>query len=242
MRIALTGLLCTLGCGDAGTADEAADEATDEPCIPNQSIPCTCTEGVNGAQVCNADGTGFGPCGCDGGEAGTETDGDGDTVDESTGDGDTWDGESVPSWSNHIVPLLYDSCGAGINGCHSREAYAAAADSDCRGWLTLEDEPLGSEFYAGPDLGQPTGCPDMPLHDRLITLAPWQCAADSRYVTPGSADASYVWQKIQGQNLCEVSPGVLSEPMPPPDSGIELTEMEKLMIEAWILGGAPNDN
>jgi hypothetical protein len=61
-------------------------------------------------------------------------------------------------------------------------------------------------------------------------------------VTAGSTDASYMWQKIQGQNLCEVSPGVLSKQMPPPDSGIELTEMEEMMIEAWILAGAPNDN
>jgi hypothetical protein len=232
MRAVLLGFACLVACTDDGTA---GDEAADGPCVPNQSVPCTCTDGGNGAQICEQDGSAFGPCEC----AGTDDDLDGDT----TGDGDTgWDGESTPSWSQHIVPLLYQSCGAGINGCHSREAYAAAVDSDCRGWLTLEDEALGAEFYAGADIGQPTGCSDMMLHDRLVTLAPWQCAADSRYVTPGSAEASYVWQKIQGQNLCEVSPGVLSKAMPPPDSGIVLSEMDEQMIEAWILAGAPNDN
>lgn len=244
IRVALLGFACLVGCTDDGTA---GDEAADGPCVPNQAVACTCTDGGNGAQVCTPDGSGFGECECDSTE-GDSTEGDstdGDSTDgDSTGEGDStgWDGESLPSWSEHIVPLLYDSCGAGINGCHSREAYAAAVESDCRGWLALEDVPLGAEFYAGADLGQPTGCSDMMLHDRLITLAPWQCAADSRYVTAGSTEASYVWQKIQGQNLCEVSPGVISKPMPPPDSGIVLTETEKLMIEAWILGGAPNDN
>ncbi len=249
----LFGLAGLVGCTDEGAGD---DETADGPCVPNQAVACTCPDGGMGAQVCSADGSGFGACVCDGSDdsgsdgSGSESAGSDSSGSDSSTAGETetetgttgWDGESVPSWSTQIVPLFTDSCGAGINGCHSREAYAAAVDSDCRGWLSLEDVPLGSEYYAGAELGQPTGCPDISLHDRLTTLAPWQCAADSSYVMPGSSEASYVWQKILGQNLCEVSPGVLSEPMPPPDSGIVLSEIDKQMIEAWILAGAPNDN
>jgi hypothetical protein len=206
-----------------------------------------CTAGGNGAQTCEPDGSGFGECTCESGDGdGDPTtgdgDGDGDPTGDGDGDGDGWDGVSVPSWSMHIVPFFYASCGAGTDGCHSRTAYAASSGSDCRGWLSLEDQPLGSVFYGGPTDGQPTGCPDMLLSERLDELAPWQCAADSAYVAPNDLAGSYIWQKIQGTNLCEVAPGMPSSPMPPPASMLVLTDMQKDMIEAWILAGAPYDN
>jgi hypothetical protein len=191
------------------------------------------------------------------GETGITGDGDGDSAESnsnSNGDGDgdgdpgdgdgdgcnpVWDGESLPSWSCHIVPFFYQSCGAGVNGCHSREAFAAASGSDCRGWLSLEDVPLGAEIYAPPEsAGTPTGCPDMPLYDRLLTLAPWQCDASSRYVD--TVDNSYILMKMKGEGLCPLQNGP-SDQMPPPDSMITITQMQIDMIEAWIAGGAPID-
>ena len=250
-----------LACIEDGAAEDVGTESGEEPCVPGQSVACVCGDGQSGAQVCEPDGSGFGECSCAGGDGDGDTtsgDGDGDTTsgdgdgDTTSGDGDTtsgdgdgdpgeWDGESLPSWENHVVPFFYETCGAGLMGCHRREAYGAAVDSDCRGWLSLEDVPLGSVFYSGPDEGQPTECPDTPLYDRLM-MAPWQCAPDTAYVTPGDLQASYLWRKIQGQGLCDLAPNEPSSPMPPPDSGIVISDMDKAMIEAWILGGAPNDN
>jgi hypothetical protein len=247
----------------SGCADDGGTADGDGTCVPGMSEACTCDGGQMGAQVCEPDGTGFGECSCNGGETGDgngdgdgdpttgDGDGDGDPTtgdgdgDPTTGDGDgddcnpVWDGESLPSWSCHIVPFFYQSCGAGVNGCHSREAFAATANQDCRGWLSLEDVPLGSEIYAPPEnAGTPTGCPDMPLHDRLLTLAPWQCDASSRYVD--TAANSYILDKMKGQNLCP-NGNMPSSVMPPPDSMIVITQMDIDMIEAWIEAGAPID-
>jgi hypothetical protein len=254
IRLVLLTGFCTvmasapLACTDDTNSDGELGTDGEAECVPGQSVACSCTDGSNGAQICEPDGSGFGVCSCagdgdgDGGDGDPgDGDGDGDPGD-GDGDPDEWDGVSAPSWSKHIVPFFYDSCGAGIDGCHSREAYAAAVDSDCRGWLSLEDVALGSVFYAGDTQGQLTGCPDIPLYERITTLAPWQCAADSDYVAPGNLAQSYLWSKIQNQDLCELSPGMPSKPMPPLASGIVLTDMQKQMIEAWILAGAPNDN
>ena len=249
-------------CTEDGNADG------DEACVPGMTEACTCEGGEMGARTCEPDGVGFGECSCSGGETGGDGDpgdgdpgdgdpGDGDPGDgdPSTGDGDgdpetgdgdgdgdcnpVWDGESLPSWSCQIVPFFYQSCGAGVNGCHSREAYAAASGSECRGWLSLEDVPLGAEIYAPPEsAGTPTGCPDMPLYDRLLTLAPWQCDASSRYVD--QVDNSYILMKMKGEGLCPLQDG-LSSVMPPPESMITITQMQIDMIEAWIEAGAPVD-
>jgi hypothetical protein len=238
----LCAFLIPLACTDDGGATDAGTEGEGE-CVPGQSVACSCDEGGGtGAMTCEPDGSGFGVCMCTFGDGdGDPTTGDGDG-EPGDGDGDEWDGVSVPSWSMHIVPFLYSSCGAGVDGCHSRTAYHAAVDSDCRGWLSLEDAPLGAAYYGGDNDGQPTGCPDMLLSERLSQLAPWQCAPDSAYVVPNDLAGSYIWDKIQGTNLCDLSPGMPSDQMPPPETMIVLTDMQKDMIEAWILGGAPYDN
>jgi hypothetical protein len=255
-RLRLTGLcavmaLTPLACTDDTTSSGELGTDGETECIPGQSVACTCNDGSSGAQICEPDSSGYGVCSCDGdstapgdGDPGDGDPGDGDPGDGDPGDGDPeeWDGVGAPSWSKHIVPFFYDSCGAGVDSCHSRQAYAAAVDSDCRGWLSLEDVALGSVYYAGDNAGNPTGCPDIALYERITTLAPWQCAPDSDYVTPGNLAQSYIWNKIQDQDLCELSPGMPSAPMPPPTSMIVLTDMQKQMIEAWILAGAPNDN
>ena len=53
-------------------------------------------------------------------------------------------------------------------------ALRQVADECCRGWLALEDAPIGAQIYGGVNDGQPTGCPDMPLYERVTQLASWE--------------------------------------------------------------------
>src|SRR6185503_19973191 len=110
---------------------------------------------------------------------------------------------AVPSWTNDIVPIFYASCGAETAGCHSREAYNTILDRGCLSWVSFEDVPLGAEIYAGGNPGMPTGCPDLPLYERIIDRSSWQCGAwngapTKVIVKPGSPDESYLMQKIMG--------------------------------------------
>lgn len=57
-------------------------------CVPGMSIDCTCPNGAMGAQVCNADGSSYGPCECTGGDTGTGTT-DGTSGTSGNGDGST---------------------------------------------------------------------------------------------------------------------------------------------------------
>src|SRR5262245_48209119 len=77
---------------------------------------------------------------------------------------------AIPMFETDIVPIFEKSCGAKDNACHSRVAYGADKDLNCGGWLSLENAAIGSQIYAGPDIGQSTGCPDMPLYERLTQL------------------------------------------------------------------------
>lgn len=146
-----------------------------------------------------------------------------------------------PTFESDIVPIIETSCGAGDNACHSRVAYGANVNEDCRGWLSLENVPLGSEFYAGPDEGQPTGCPDMPLYERLTTLNAWQCEAfDPRmlYVRPCFPDESYLLRKTNGGPYCRNAMGEVTQPMP---IGAALDPASIALISEWIAIGAPRD-
>jgi hypothetical protein len=262
-RWAIVGLL--VGC----TADNVAsnDDTSDDPCVPGQSIACECDDGNAGAQVCEPDGVGYDECLCEGAddddgdpsatgagddgdddsEGGSADDDDGDptgdpttdpTIDPSDDGSDS--GSGVPDFNNDIVPIFYSACGAGSTLCHARNAYFPAADQGCRGWLSLEDEPLGSSFddldpeTMMPSEG-PVNCPDKGLHDRLLLLAPWECGADARYIVPGSLDESYIWRKLTDATVCGDF-----RVMPPPEEGFEMTPEQVDVLEAWILAGAPS--
>jgi hypothetical protein len=227
--------------------------------VPGKSRACECDDGSPGAQVCEPDGMGYPACTCVGsegdesGEGGTSgastsasttgsassasgTDGPDDSATTQPADS-TAEGGGPPTFSGTIVPIFYDSCGANDAGCHSRNAYAATADQDCRGWLALEDEALGSQIYAPEDVaGTPTGCPDMPLYDRLMQLAPWQCDPSSQYVAPSSLESSYLYQKMIDGTLCGDF-----DPMPPSGTTYTVTAEQIDAIAAWIMAGAPND-
>lgn len=145
-----------------------------------------------------------------------------------------------PRFETDIVPILNASCGTANNACHSRVAYGANSTEDCRGWLSLEDAAIGAEFYAGANAGDPTGCADQPLYERL-TVTPlanaWECGAPASsgdlvpYVVPGDPDGSYLYRKIAGGPYC----GSPSDPMPP-TGALPAATIETIRL--WIEGGA----
>lgn len=151
--------------------------------------------------------------------------------------GPVWDGGAV-SLATHIVPLFERSCGTTNAGCHVKEAYFATSDKACRGWLTLENAPLGAKGYGGAVDGKPTNCPDRTLYDRLVQLDAWQEPGGQvmKYVTPGNAAKSYLYNKMSGGPVGEASPGVASEQMPP-KAPVDATDLA--MVKKWIETGAP---
>ena len=258
-RWAIVGLL--VAC--ANEPDPGSDDASDDPCVPGQSIACECDDGSPGARVCEPDGIGFAACVCEGedddgasaevGSEGASDDApaDDDAADDSdpTDAGDTFDptdGETgsdteaaVPTFQNDIVPILYEACGAGDTLCHARNAYFAAVDQGCRGWMSFEDAPLGAVFDdLDPNTDMPsegpTGCPDLSLYDRLLQLAPWECDASSSYIEPGSLEESYMFVKLSNGITCGDF-----RLMPPPGEGYVLTQAQYDAFRDWILAGAP---
>lgn len=149
----------------------------------------------------------------------------------------SWDGGTV-SFTQHIIPLFEASCGSTKSGCHTRDAYGPSSDKACRGWLTLENESLGSKFYGGGVDGKPTGCPDRSLYARLTELDAWQEPSGTirKYVKPGDPQNSYLFNKIAGGPYGEDRPGVMSEPMP---KNASLPPTDVAMVKKWIESGAP---
>ncbi len=150
---------------------------------------------------------------------------------------------AVVNFKTQIVPIFNNSCGTGVNGCHGRDAFGANASQDCRGWLALEDAPLGASFYSGSMSGQATGCPDMSLHQRLMQLDVWQCLdTPTAYVVPGDPAASYIMHKMNGTDLCKENASSISDQMPPPNQAgatpFTLSPADKALIQQWIVEGA----
>jgi hypothetical protein len=248
---AVVGLLTACPATDGGSSDDASDD----PCIPGQSLACECEDGSPGARVCEPDGVGFEACVCEGSEGtsaetGGGMDGPGGTAADSgsadggpaSGPGDSGAETSaeVPDFQRDIVPILEASCGGTNSLCHARNAYFPTVDQGCRGWVSFEDALLGSSF---DDLdpgtnGPPEGavdCPDRTLHQRLLELAPWECDASWRYVEPGSLEGSYIYRKLTEGTLCGDF-----RVMPPPGEGYNsITDEQAAILAAWILGGAP---
>jgi hypothetical protein len=237
---------------DTDSDDPQTTGVPEGPCVPGQSIACGCGGGEMGAAVCRDDGSGYGSCTCDGDPSASAGPGSSASEDSTSnaesGPADGSDGSSGDSgppeevsFDRDIKPILLVSCGGMVEACHARAAYAAAVDFGCRGWFSFEDAPLGSQIYAGPTAGEPTGCPDMPLYDRLLELNSWQCQPDGRpIVAPGDPANSYMMMKIDGIDLC-ADGEVPSSAMPPPGEPFGLPESSRAMIEAWILAGAPNN-
>jgi hypothetical protein len=156
--------------------------------------------------------------------------------------------ESAPIFETDIVPIFEKSCGTNDDMCHSRVAYGANDSFNCRGWLSLENASIGSQFYAGDQTGQSTGCPDMTLYERLM-LAAWQCGAPGNdeplapYVAPCDPEGSYLWRKMQqavdpsNVYVCfDNTKNEFFQPMPP-DS--QASQADADTVYAWIAAGAP---
>lgn len=230
---------------DGDTEAMASDDGVpDGPCVPGQTVACGCGAAM-GAAICRADGSGYDACSCD--DDSSASGGTGDTSPSTASESDSAAEGSdsgglggVPSWTNDIVPLFESSCGAQTVGCHNREAYNAEVDKGCLNWVSFEDVPLGAVFNSGPNVGQPTMCPDLPLYERIVNRSPWQCGAffndpQAVLVVPGNPEESYVIQKIMGFS-CDDG---LS--MPPPAQDIQISDAQIDVLIAWIAAGAPYD-
>lgn len=162
----------------------------------------------------------------------------GNGANSSNGSGGTVNiGGGTPMFETDIVPIMASSCGSGAKACHAQNAYAPTPSMGCRGWLSLEDKPLGSEFCDENGVCTPTPpCPDLELYRRLLDLTSWEeCNGQGiPYIKPCDPDGSYVWNKIQGSPLC--GPADQSDQMPPDEV---MDPIAKETIRVWILAGAP---
>jgi hypothetical protein len=209
----------------AACGTDTSDPPITGDCTPGETMACECSPTSMGTMTCGADST-FGVCGqC-----------------------------SIPdpdplkvNFQAQIVPIINKSCGTGVTGCHGRDAYGASLTQDCRGWLTMENVPLGAKFYSGPRNGQTTGCPDLPLYERLTQIDVWQCLTTSvAYVTPGDVSKSYIMNKLNGVNMCKESSTSPSDQMPPPQppenpNPFVISAPDKALIQKWIEEGALNN-
>ena len=144
-----------------------------------------------------------------------------------------------PSLRDDVAPIFERTCGASDSSCHGPNKYLPQADEDCRGTIALQDVALGSIYLGGFAQGEPSGCPDRSLDERLRMLDAQQCGAFDpriRYVVPCEPESSYLYRKVAGGPYCTDANGDLSRAMPllgemPPD--------ERRTLEDWILAGAP---
>ncbi len=200
------------------------DSGSPAECTPGETLACDCSATSPGTMTCGANGE-FGEC-----------------AQCAIPDPDP----GKANFKSQIVPIFDKSCGSGDAGCHARNAYFATSNMNCRGWLTFENASLGSTFDGQNGVEQ-TGCPDMPLHERLMTLAVWQCSnGTTPYVKASDPAGSYIMNKINGTNLCD--PGNIppdEQVMPPPASvqpdpqnPFVLSAADKALIQQWITEGA----
>ncbi|MBN4050176.1 hypothetical protein JYT28_00310 [Desulfobulbus sp. AH-315-M07] len=171
----------------------------------------------------------------DGGSSSSSADGVTSGSSSGTPQGVGGGADQGPFFETDIIPIFENSCGTNDDMCHTKNAFAAAADAGCIGWLSLENIPLGS---VTPN-GTPTGCPDMDLYERLM-LRSWQCDDENgaRYVVPCDPDNSYLVHKTDGGPLCNLSgPNgpMVSELMP---IGAQMDAAEAAIIRSWIANGA----
>lgn len=249
-----TGLWLSAACpapqdGIEGATDAAADNAGEDgtaACVPGQSVGCACADGSMGAQVCEDDGAGLGACVCDGSDPGGGGSGPAaDGGDDDGGGGDDGSSNVLVSFSQDVVPIFEESCGASQMGCHDAEPFNANVEADCRGWLSLTQAPTGSLHNSGPMQGQPTGCADFSLHERLLEIGAWTCSPNPNdpgagggviksFIVPFDPDNSYLLQRANFQATpCDLP--MDADPMPPVG---DISDEDLDTIELWILQGA----
>jgi hypothetical protein len=136
MRIFLLSLIASfclvvVGCGDDGSGSV---------CEPGETQECTCTDGSDGAQSCEDDGSGWGECECDGGDSDSDSDSDSDTDSDGDSDSDTdadsdsdsdsdsdtdtdsdTDSDGDEPWASHVVV-------DGVSDMHTAQAVDVNGD------------------------------------------------------------------------------------------------------------------
>lgn len=144
LSLGLLGSLA-LACGDGdGDGDGGAGS-----CVPGQQVACACPGGGDGIQVCNPDGSSFGPCSC-GDATGDESESRGESeTDAASGDGTTG-----------------GTCG---NGVEDPGECPQACPQDCMG---VDDTMDGSS--TGAD-----SCADEPIFVASVPMQPsrWESGA-----------------------------------------------------------------
>jgi hypothetical protein len=165
---------------------------------------------------------------------------------------------TVASFRTDVVPSLVQSCGSTTAGCHNSDQAVGRIMPQfgpCKViWYAATDEPVGATYTSGPNQGQPTGCPDLDLYERLMGLHSMLCDAPTweqraQYVVPFDLDKSLLYQVIAGdpsmggvcKNMAEpVRKMPLVDPMILPN-GVALGPERIAKIRDWILQGAPNN-
>lgn len=203
-------------------------------------------------------------CGSSGGDgpaaesqAGTSAGGGANTAGSAATTGGDTSGAEV-SFQNDVVPSLVKSCGSTTTGCHNNDqAFGRNMPQfgPCKViWFSAVDEPIGAKFLSGASNGQSTGCPDVSLYDRLLTLRSMLCDKPSwdqrpHYIVPNDLKQSLLYQVIAGDPTFGGQCAALGVPvrrMPLVDPKIlpktvPLSDAEIANIKNWILQGAKDN-
>lgn len=185
--------------------------SSESVCVPGRAVECRGALQCLGAQVCRADGLGYGECVCD--PAHCEANFDEDPAHcggcfRACAPGLVCQAgacvcpvdDAPPSFSNDVAPIFAASCAFGA--CH----HVAGSKS-----LSL----LPGEAYA-----------------QLVDVPTYQCNDKRVRVAPGAPVSSYLVDKMIGVRLCS---GISMPPGPP------LPADDLTTITRWICAGAPDN-
>lgn len=215
--------------------------------------------GATGGQAGNADADAGGTAGSAGSAAGTGgTGGQAGNADSGGIDDPDANIDTVVSFRDDVVPTLVQTCGSTTAGCHNNDQAVGRIMPQfgpCKViWFSAVDEPIGATYISGPNQGEPTGCTDLGLYDRLMQQHSMLCDAASwdqraKYVVPYDLDNSLLYQVIAGDPSMGGVCNNMGEPigrMPKIDPevlpvGVELTADRIIKIRDWIMQGAPNN-
>jgi hypothetical protein len=138
-------------CGGSGETGGAG-------CTPNETQGCACTDGSEGNQTCNSDGTAFSPCSCNGGggnggSTGSAGDGGGQTIIGACGDGIEDQGE-CDTGSENFCP---EDCMPGTGGAGGTTM--TTTSDPCEGHVTFAGlvADVGSAWGDHPGSNGKTG-------------------------------------------------------------------------------------
>jgi hypothetical protein len=206
---------------------------------------------------CGGTGAGGGTTGS-GGSGGTGTAAGGTAGNASGSGGAGGTAAATVSFRRDVAPSLVQTCGSTTSGCHNNDQAVGRIMPQfgpCKViWFSAVDAPVGATYYSGPNAGQPTGCPDLGLYDRLMQLHSMLCDGSiwsqrAMYVVPFDLQKSLLYQVIAGDptmggkcsangtpvaRMPKVDLAALPNPVPLPEDQIR-------QIGDWIMQGAPNN-